>query len=65
MGNWRIIHHLAGYDDKARAILYAYHNKEKLGDGFSCYDYEVFLDGKGSIEKEALDIDPEPPPQLF
>lgn len=65
LGNWRIIHHLSSYDDRAKAILNAYYNKNGLGSGNSCYDYEVFMDGEGTIPAKELRVDPSPQLPLF
>jgi len=65
MGGWSTIHELASYDDRAKAILKAYYCNLELGDGFSCYEFEAFLDGFGEVSPGDLEIDPKPPPTLF
>lgn len=65
MGNWSTIHELAAYDDRAKAILKAYYSDVPLGKGFSCYEFESFIDGEGSLPFQKVEVDPRPPPTLF
>lgn len=65
MGSWSTIHHLAKWDDNAKAILKAYHCNLPLGEGRSCYDFESFIDGLGQCNENELEVDPKPPPTLF
>lgn len=65
LGGWSIINELSRYDENAKAILKAYYCNLALGDGFSCYDYEAFIDGVGTMEAADLEVDPKPPPTLF
>lgn len=65
MGGWSIVHHLASYDERAKAIIKAYYCNDTLPDGYSCYEFEAFIDDIGTMEADKLEIDPKPPPQLF
>ncbi|GAF92873.1 unnamed protein product, partial [marine sediment metagenome] len=63
LGGWRVVHQLAGLDDRAKAVLDAYYNHNGLGSGNSVYDVEVFIDSGGKCSLNNLEVDP--PPQLL
>lgn len=65
LGAWSIVNELSKSDDDAKAILKAYYCNQSLGEGFSCYKYEAFIDGIGDTDKSKVYIDPKPPPTLF
>lgn len=65
LGDWRVVHQLAGLDERAKSILDAYYNHNGLGSGNSVYDVEVFIDTGGKVSQSDLEIDPKPPPLLF
>ena len=65
MGGWTTIHAISTYDERAKAIVEAYHQNQPLGEGYSCYDIESFIDGVGVIPASDLEIDNKSPPWLF
>lgn len=65
LGSWSTVHDMAKSDDRASAILEAYHRGTTLEDGYSLYDIERFIDGAEVPFKGLVDIDPIPPPTLF
>ena len=65
MGSWTTIHAMAESDERAKAILEAYHRGTTLEEGYSCYDAEQFIDGMQGRTEESIDIDPNPPPLLW
>lgn len=65
LGGWAVVNALASSDERAKAIVKAYHCNLELGPGHSCYDVEAFVDGFDDSEESELDVDPHPPPTLF
>lgn len=65
LGGWSIVNALASTDERAKAILRAYHCDIELGPGNSCYDVEAWMNGAPIMDPSKAEIDPKPPPWLF
>lgn len=65
LGGWSVVNALASSDERAKAIVKAYHCNLELGPGNSCYDIEAFMDDVVFMDPNEAEIDPKPPPTLF
>lgn len=65
LGAWSTINALSSTDDRAKAILRAYHMGEPLLAGNSIFDVEQFIDAGPVLSQPDVLVDPRPPPMLF